>query len=84
MHKNKIDDDKHLKMNISTLIEDKERERELIYNIKNFKRKIAIQEVKHQQALKFFKQRPELCGGDVGVEISIVPAPETLGANTDQ
>lgn len=65
VHKTKIEDDKNLKMNISTLIEDKERERELAYNIKNLKRKISILEVKYDQAVKFFKRHPDKIVADL-------------------
>lgn len=51
LQKNKIEDNKKIKMKIENFIEDKELEKTLKYEIKNLKRKIEINEKKYKKAL---------------------------------
>lgn len=56
LQKLKINENKKIQMKIENYIEDKEKEKNLKYEIKNLKRKIEINQKKYQKALNMEKK----------------------------
>lgn len=59
MQKLKINENKKIQMKIENYIEDKEKEKNLKYEIKNLRRKIEINQKKYQRALLLEKKSGE-------------------------
>lgn len=60
VHRNKIIQSKSNKMDISTYIDDKSKEKDLSYDIKNIERKIEIQSINFEKAKKFLSRHSNI------------------------